>query len=48
MRKRKAEAEPTVTRTLVQFFNEDATDWSRAVMARDRFHSPGFRGLGSG
>ena len=48
MRKREVEAEPTFTRTLAQFFNEDITDWLRAVMARDRFRSPGFRGLGSG
>ena len=48
LRKREVETEPTFTRMLAQFFNEDIVDWSRAVMTRDRFRSPGFRGLGSG
>ena len=48
MRKREVEAEPTFTRMLAQFFNEDITDGSMAVMARDRFPPPGFRELGSG
>ena len=48
LRKREVEAETTFTRMLAQFFNDDIADWSRVVMARDRFHSPGFRGFGSG
>ena len=42
---REVEAEPTFTRMLAQFFNEDIVDWSKAVMARGmhlRRYSPNF------